>query len=51
MYSLLISIILVLGGAQSPSGDFNDSNATSDTVATSQATTTTSTPVQHNKKA
>jgi hypothetical protein len=48
--SLVLSIILVLGGAQGPNGDFNDRKATSDTVvATSQATTTSSTPVQKKK--
>jgi hypothetical protein len=45
-YEILLSIIIILGGAQSPSGDFNDSTAVSQPVATSTASTT---PVQQKK--
>jgi hypothetical protein len=48
MFSLLLSIILTLGGAQGPSGDFNDSNTAGGTVVVTQ-TTTTSVPVQQKK--
>jgi hypothetical protein len=44
--SILLSIIIVLGGAQSPSGDFNDGTAISQPVATSTSSTT---PVQQKK--
>lgn len=48
-FEILLSIILVLGGAQGPSGDFDESTATSAAVATSQNTTSTNT-VQSGKK-
>jgi hypothetical protein len=47
--TLLISLILILGGAQGPSGNFDESTAVSDSVATSQNTTST-TPVQQSKR-
>jgi len=48
-FSILLSLILTLGGAQGPSGNFDESTAVSDSVATSQNTTSTNT-VQSGKK-
>ncbi len=49
-YSILISIILVLGGAQGPTGDFDQNTTVSDPVATSQTTTTSTDTVKPSKK-
>jgi hypothetical protein len=40
MTGIILSIILILGGAGGPTGDFNDANAVDQPVATSESTTT-----------
>ena len=50
-FSILLSLILILGGAQGPSGDFDESTATSDSVTTSQTTATSTDTVKPSKKA
>ena len=45
MTGIILSIILILGGAGGPTGDFNDANAVAQPAATSQSTTN----VRHSK--
>ena len=40
MTGIILSIILILGGADGPTGDFNNATAVDQPVATSQSTTT-----------
>ncbi|HET6851013.1 MAG TPA: hypothetical protein VFH46_01755 [Pyrinomonadaceae bacterium] len=50
-FSIILSLVLILGGAEGPTGSFDESTATSDSVVTtSQTTTTTTDTVQRSKK-